>query len=179
MCVGWWWSWFIVLLDEPVGISDRLQSFPGYFIYLAQLFGISEQLNFCLSFRQRFRMVYLTFLLVHLYTMEFTANVKLISNQRKSREIFWQRIRECLLYSSIGDNGLHWHNFVQIISWLLFDAILFLVSKQQFQLFVKITHDFTILNDAELIVFSKCFFYRLLMRHTSCIWQYSLDNPPQ
>jgi|GEM_PF-3278678 hypothetical protein len=77
MCVGWWWSWFIVLLDEPVGISDRLQSFPGYFIYLAQLFGISEQLNFCLSFRQRVRVVYLTFLLVHLYTMEFTANVKI------------------------------------------------------------------------------------------------------
>ena len=168
---GWWSCFSITLFDEPVGISDRLKSFPGYFIYLAQLFGISEQLNFCLSFRQRVRVVYLTFLLVHLYTMEFTANVKLISNQRKSREIFWQRIRECLLYSSIGDNGLHWHNFVQIISWLLFDSILFLVSKQQFQLFVKITHDFTILNDAELIVFSKCFFYRLLMRHTSCIWQ--------
>ena len=161
----------ITLFDEPVGISDRLQSFPGYFIYLAQLFGISEQLNFCLSFRQRVRVVYLTFLLVHLYTMEFTANVKLIPNQRKSREIFWQRIRRWFLYSSIGDNGLHWHNYVQIISWLLFDAILFLVSKQQFQLFVKVTHDFTILNDAELIVFSKCFFYRLLMRHTSCIWQ--------
>ena len=78
MCVGWLVELFsITLFDEPVGISDRLQSFPGYFIYLAQLFGISEQLNFCLSFRQRVRVVYLTFLLVHLYTMEFTANVKI------------------------------------------------------------------------------------------------------
>lgn len=105
--VGWLWSCFIALLDELGGIPDRLQSFLGHFIHLTQLFGISEQLNFCLASRQRFRMVYLTFLLVRLYTMEHTANVKTISNRREVGEIFWQRIRECLLYSSIGDNGLH------------------------------------------------------------------------
>ncbi len=49
--------------------------------------------------------------------------------------------------------------------------IICFISKQKFQLFVKVTHDFSILNDTELVIFGECLFYSLFVIHTPCIWK--------
>ena len=46
---------------------------------------------------------------------------------------------------------------------------LLFISKEQFQLFVKVAHNFTVLNNTELVIFCECLFKRLFVSHTTCI----------
>ena len=51
-------------------------------------------------------------------------------------------------------------------------ARLLFIFKQLLELSVEVAHDFTILNDTELVVFRERLFYRLFMSNTTCIRQY-------